>query len=186
MSTFCLRILPARKNATLRILFLSKPVDMNASPVESISMEWEFGRLRSNQAWVAWAMLATGVSALPLSWLLRDSLAIGRAPLPSWTVLMVGVLLTIVFIIGSLALIGARTRPPKLITIRGGKLTIPGGLLIGRGWSLPIADVKIRIYDIGFVKQILLSGKGKRATLSSTLFVNDEEFERLVDTLSRQ
>ena len=159
---------------------------MSASPTDANAMEWEYGRLRSNQTWVAWATLVTGVIALPVSWFLRDSLAVGRTPIPSWTVLMAGVLLAIAGITISLTLLRARTRNPKLITIRDGQLTIPGGLLSGRGWSLPTADVTVRTTDIGFVKQIQLSGKRKRTTLSSALFMNDREFERLVDTLSGQ
>lgn len=159
---------------------------MSAIPIQTDAMEWEYGRLRSKQTWVAWATLFTGIFAIPLSWLLRDSLAVGRVPILSWTVLMVGVLLTIAGFTVSLTLLRARTRPAKLITIRDGRLTIPGGLLSGRGWSLPTADVTVRTTDIGFVKQIHLSGRRKRTTLSSALFVDDEEFERLVDTLSGQ
>lgn len=157
---------------------------MSASPFENNATPWEYGRLRSNQAWVAWAMLGAGIFAIPLSWFLRDSLAIGRSPIPSWTVLMVGVLLAIAGFTVSITLLRARTRPPKLITICDGKLILPGGLLSGPGWSLPIADITVRTTDIGFVKQIHLSGQRKRKTLSSAIFANDEEFERLVDTLS--
>ncbi|WP_145391372.1 hypothetical protein [Stieleria neptunia] len=148
-------------------------------------MQWEYGKLRSNQLWIAWVTLATGILAVPLAWLLRNSLMIGRAPLPSWTVLTVGVVLAIAGLSVSITLLRARSRPPKLITIHDGKLTLPGGLLAGAGWSLPVAKVTVRTTDIGFVKQIHLSGKRKRTTLSSALFANNAEFERLVNTLSR-
>ncbi len=158
---------------------------MSANPIENKAMQWGYGKIRSNQLWIAWVTLATGIFALPLAWLLRNSISIGHAPLSSWAVLMVGVVLAIAGFSVAITLLRARSRPPKLITIRDGKLTLPGSLLSGAGWSLSVAEVTVRTTDLGFVKQIHLSGKRKRTTLSSALFENNEEFERLVNTLSR-
>ena len=129
-------------------------------------------------------MLVVGVLAMPVSWLLRNEIAIAGSPIPAWTVLLVGAVMTIIGLAVSITLLRARSRPAKRITIANGKFTLPGGLIVGRGWSIPVADVTIRTTELGFVKQLHLSGPRKRATLSSALFADDAEFDRLVDALT--
>lgn len=158
---------------------------MSVPPVETHEMQWEYGKLRSNQSWIIWVTLALGIFAFPAAWFLRDSLSLGRAPLPAWTVVLVGVVLAIAGLLVSITLLRARSRPAKLITIRNGNLTLPGSLISGPGWTLPVTDVKVRTTDLGFVKQMHLSGKRKRTTLSSAMFATQAEFDRLVDALSQ-
>ena len=131
-------------------------------------------------------MLAVGVLAVPVSWGLRNEIAIAGSPLPAWAVLLVGAVMTIVGLAVSITLLRARSRPAKRITIADGKFNVPGGLIIGRGWSVPVADVTIRTTDLGFVKQLHLSGPRKRTTLSSALFSDDAEFDRLVGALTQR
>ena len=128
--------------------------------------------------------MATGILALPTAWFLRDSIALGRSPLPAWTVLLVGGLFAVAGIFVSYALLKARNRPPKLIVVQGEMFTLPGSLISGRGWSCRLDDLSVRTTDLGFVKQMHLSGPKKRATLSSALFESDDEFDRLFDALS--
>ncbi|HBV65200.1 MAG TPA: hypothetical protein DEF45_19505 [Rhodopirellula sp.] len=85
----------------------------------------------------------------------------------------------------SIALLRARSRPAKLITISNENVTLPGSLVSGRGWSLPVTDITVRTTDLGFVKQLHLSGRRKRTTLSSALFSTEAEFDRLVAALSQ-
>ena len=146
--------------------------------------QWEYGKLRSSHTWVAWVMLAAGILALPVAWLLRNELGIGRAPLPPWTVVLVGTVIAMTGFTVSIALFRGRRQPAALITIDKGQLTLPGGILTGSSWSVPVSEVKIRTTDLGFVKQMQVSGPRKRTTLSSALFRDDDEFERLFDTLS--
>jgi hypothetical protein len=147
--------------------------------------QWEYGKLRSSQVWIAWVMLTAGVLAVPVAWFVRNQLVVAGSPLPAWAVLLVGSVIAIVGLAVSITLLLARSRPAKLITIADGKIRLPGGLLSGRGWSLPIADVTIRTTDLGFVRQMQLSGPRTRTTLSSALFSDDDEFDRLVGALSK-
>ncbi len=57
-------------------------------------------------------------------------------------------------------------------------LTLPGSLISGPGWTLPVTDVKVRTTDLGVAKQMHLSGKRKRTTLSSAMFATEAEFDR--------
>ena len=157
---------------------------MNVNSPGKDRNRWEYGKLRSSHAWVAWVMLAAGILALPVAWLLRNELTVGRTPLPPWTIVLVGSVIAIIGLVVSIALLRGRRRPAALITIDNGQLNLPGGILIGSSWSVPVSEVKIRTTDLGFVKQVHLSGQRKRTTLSSALFRDDDEFERLVDTLS--
>lgn len=129
-------------------------------------------------------MLAVGVTAGPAAWLLRNHLTLARSPLPAWAVLLVGAVLAITGLAVSITLLRARSQPAKLITITDGKVNLPGSLISGRGWSLPVSDVTVRTTDLGFVKQLHLSGPRKRTTLSSALFSDDAEFDRLVVALT--
>ncbi|EMI16116.1 membrane protein [Rhodopirellula maiorica SM1] len=156
---------------------------MNQSKIDNQPMRWQYGKLRSSHAWVGWVTLAMGIFALPLAWLLRNSIDVAGAPLSPWAVLLVGVTLAITGVLVSISLLRAKSRPPKWITISDGNLTIPGGLLVGAGWSMPLTDIKVRTTDLGFVKQLQLSGRRKRTTLSSALFSDDAEFDRLANTL---
>ncbi|GAA5510296.1 hypothetical protein [Novipirellula caenicola] len=156
---------------------------MNTSSIDNRSLRWDYGKLRSSHAWVAWVTLATGIFALPLAWLLRDSLEVAGTPLPPWTVLLIGSLLAIAGLVVSVTLLRAKSRPPKSITISDGNITIPGGLLLGAGWSMPLTDINVRTTDLGFVKHLQLSGRRKRTTLSSALFADDADFDRLANTL---
>lgn len=150
------------------------------------TMQWDYGKLRSSHLWVAWVLLAAGILAVPLAWLLRNQITLGRAPLPSWSVLLVGVLVAVIGLSVSVVLLRARSRPAKRITIDGGKLSLPGGLLTGRAWSLRVSELQVRTTDLGFVKQLQLSGPRTRTTLSSAMFADDDEFQRLVDVLSNR
>lgn len=158
---------------------------MIPNSLDTHSNQWEYGKLQPGYAWCSWVLLTVGVFALPVAWLLRDSLSLGRSPLPAWTVLLVGAILAIVGLTVSITLLRARSHPAKRITIADGKLSLPGGLMSGRGWSLPIADVTVRTTDLGFVKQMHLSGPRKRTTLSSAMFSDDAEFDRLVGVLTQ-
>ena len=157
---------------------------MTPNSLDTGSAQWEYGKLRPSQAWISWVMLTAGVLAVPVAWLLRNELAVARSPLPAWTVLLVGAVIAIVGLAVSITLLRARSRPAKLITIANGKVSLPSGLISGRGWSLPVTDVTLRTTDLGFVKQMHLSGPRKRTTLSSALFSDDAEFDRLVGALS--
>ena len=157
---------------------------MSVNPQNDEVMKWEYGQLRAGHAWVIWVTLGTGVLSLPLAWFLRDSLTLGRAPLPPWTVLLVGGVLAATGLVVSISMLRARSRPAKLITIKQGEITVPGSLVSGPGWSLPITDVNVRKTDLGFVKQMHLSAKRKRTTLSSAMFRSDDDFDRLFEALS--
>lgn len=158
---------------------------MSSNQRNLVDMKWEYGKLRSEHSWIIWVNLATGIFATPMAWLLRDSLSLGRAPLPPWTVLLVGIALTVAGLCVSIALSRARSRPANLITIKDEKITVPGSFISGHGWSLPLADLKVRVIDLGFVKQLNLSGRRKRKTLSSALFTSESDFNLLVAALSQ-
>ena len=147
------------------------------------SLQWQYGKLRSSQSWVLWVSVLTGLLSFPAAWFLRDSIALGRAPLPAWTVLLVGGLLAVAGLFATAAIIKGGSGPAKLITIQNGMFTLPGSMLSGAGWSCRLEEVSVRTTELGFVKQMHLSGPRKRATLSSALFENDDEFDRLVSAL---
>ncbi|MEM9588602.1 MAG: hypothetical protein AAGA03_15075 [Planctomycetota bacterium] len=146
---------------------------------------WEYGRLRASLGWVVWILLATGILAFPIAWFTRDEIELAGNPLPAWAVLLVGVTVAIVGIGVSITLLRARSGSAKRIEIDNGQLHVPGGLLTGRAWSLPLADVTVRTIDLGFVRQLQLSCPRRRATLSSALFTCDAEFDRLVNALDQ-
>ena len=58
---------------------------MSTSSLGKDCMQWEYGKLRSKHAWVAWMMLVMGVLAVPVAWLLRNELTVGRTPLVECT-----------------------------------------------------------------------------------------------------
>lgn len=158
---------------------------MIPEPHNPSATNWEYGKLRSSHSWVAWVLLASGLLALPLSWLMRNELELGRNPLPPWAVLLVGTILSCIGLVVSITLLRGRSRPAKRIVLADGKLSLPGGLLTGSGWTRPVSDIAIKRIDLGFVNQMQLSAHGKRTTLSSALFASDSEFERLYDMLNR-
>ena len=101
---------------------------------------------------------------MPVAWLLQNLLSLGRVPLRPRTVLLVGIVFAIAGVSVAIARLCARSRPAKLITISNGKITRLGSLVSGRGWSLPVIDITTRTTDLGFVKQVRLSGRRKRTT----------------------
>ena len=126
--------------------------------------KWDPSQVSPKQFWVIWMLLATGVFAVPVAWLLQNLLSLGRAPLRPRTVLLVGIVFAIAGVSVAIARLCARSRPAKLITISNGKITRLGSLVSGRGWSLPVIDITTRTTDLGFVKQVRLSGRRKRTT----------------------
>lgn len=147
--------------------------------------QWQYGKLRSSHSWVLWVLILTGLLSAPAAWFLRDSIALGRTPLPAWTVLLVGGLLAIAGLFATAAILKGRSGPPKLITMEAGQFTLPGSMLSGPGWSCRLDEVSVRTTELGFVKQMHLSGPKKRATLSSALFESDADFDRLVHALNQ-
>ena len=147
--------------------------------------KWEYGKLRKSQTWIAWVVLCVGVLSLPIAWLIRDRVEVGGNVLPNWTVLLVGAMLACIGLAMSISLLLARSRPAKLIVLADRRLTVPGGLLIGSGWTAPVSDVSVRTIELGFVKQMQLTTPRKRSTLSSALFASDHEFDRLFDAIAQ-
>jgi hypothetical protein len=151
-----------------------------------VLFETAYGNLQPPYWWLFGFVGVIGLVGVPVGIFWNKGWQAANHPLEPWAatliieIFSVGALLTVVAV-------GAATlrcrKSPQRVAITDSALLVPKGMFSSAELVLPLAEIDIKIFDAGFVRQLQIMHGRKKRLLSSAFFPSNTAFDDLVSHL---
>ncbi len=160
---------------------------MTAAKAEAVEFQCSYGPFQKRYLkWFLPILFVTGPIVALIGIFNNRDWEIARTPLPPWLATTIFELLGL----GALAMgvgivISTRMhrKSPQRIAVTRTSLIVPKGRFSKQEQVLPRSELKLKVYDVGFVKQLKIMHGRRQILLASAKFPTDEEFDQLVSHL---
>lgn len=157
-------------------------------PQETVLFESSYGQFQPRYLWMCAALGVVGAvgAAVGLFW--NTGWEMGGRPLEPWSATLIIEIVSL----GALAIAAyawllswKRRTSPQRVTVTHSSLIIPKGGFSSEERALPLNEIDLKIFDVGFVKQLQIMHGRKKTLITSALFPSNAHFDRFVSHLPR-
>jgi hypothetical protein len=147
-----------------------------------------YGLFRPRFLWFLSLPTIVGLIGVPVGLFYNEGWVMNNHPLEPWSAMLiieifsVGALMTVAFVVICEVV---RRKSPQRVAVTESSLIVPKGRLSSTDLTLPLSEIKVAVFDMGFVKQLQIKHKRRKILLSSALFPSTADFNRLVSHLPR-
>lgn len=157
-----------------------------ASPRPSVLFETQYGVFQPAYLWLLPALAVLGLLGVPIGLFWNTGWRLGVQPLEPWQVTVI----VEIFAVSALILAGVlttatiiRRKSPQRVALTATTLIVPKGMFSQAERELPRSEIDVKVFDVGFVKQLQIMHKRRKILLSSAMFRSTADFDQLASLL---
>ncbi len=146
----------------------------------------EYGRFRRGFLWMLLLPATIGVIGVPVGIFFNEGWEMNGHPLEPWSATVI----IEIFSVGALAAVVSavvttwmRRKSPQRVVLTKATIIVPKGIYSSAELELPLSEVKLAEFSMGFVKQLQIKHGRRKVLLSSALFPANQDFDRLIACL---
>jgi hypothetical protein len=151
-----------------------------------VIFQCDYGSFQPRYLWFFPVPGIIGFVGVPVGVFWNEGWVVGGHPLEPWAATVIIEILAVgALLLGAgfgIATVVRRTSPHR-IAVTASTLIVPKGIIRSGELQLPRAEIDMRVFHAGFVKQLQIRHNRRRVLLSSALFPSNADFDRLVGCL---
>jgi len=125
-----------------------------------------------------------GLGGIPVGIFWNEGWEMANRPVEPWAAtVMIETFAFLCLLAGGCAWYASRLnrKSPQRVVVTETEMIVPKGMFSRVELTLPLADIKVSVFNLGFVTQLQIKHARKKVLLTSALSPSDEEFEQLLD-----
>lgn len=158
------------------------------SEQSQVLFECCYGPFRPRYFWLFGTVGLIGIVGVPVGIFWNTGWEMANRPVEPWA----ATLMIEIFAIGALLVAGFAIAvnwyhrdTPQRIAVTGSDLILPKRAFTTAEIELPLDEIKLAVFGFGPVKQLQVKHRRKKVLLTSPRFAANEDFDRLVEIISR-